>query len=410
MNIESKRPRLLFLDNIKVLFAILVIFQHARVTYEGSGWWYYVESRPLDTISTIFFMTLVGVGGLFQSSLMGLFFLMGGYFTPRSYDRKGVSTFWKERLRRLGIPLLLYVVLINPIMVYSLSAIGIQPCCSEPIAQDSFLDYYLSNFESLEAFIDFLTFTGPMWFLYVLLVFTAGYTVWRQITKIYSLQRLIPKELSIPRYSYLLLIAIGLGCVTFFVRLVFPVDRFLLGMPFAQSTQYVMMFSFGVIAVRFAWFEQMSKDHVKAWSITIIATIVLLYAYFFLFVGLDADFSVLLGGPTLHAFVFALAGNIICLGMIFVLIPVFYAKFNRQGVLLRNLSASAYHMYLIHPPILVLVSLAFASIALSPVLKLAIVFPLTVILCYLTSHYVVQRIHLPKRKSVRQGSRQTNEG
>ena len=33
MNAESKRPRLLFLDKLKVLFTVLVIFQHTRVTY-----------------------------------------------------------------------------------------------------------------------------------------------------------------------------------------------------------------------------------------------------------------------------------------------------------------------------------------------------------------------------------------
>ena len=107
MNTESKKPRLLFLDNIKVLFSILVIFQHARVTYNGMGWWYYIEPDPGDTFSTIFFIVLASVGGLFQSSLMGLFFLMGGFFTPKSYDRKGGTSFWKERLARLGIPLLL---------------------------------------------------------------------------------------------------------------------------------------------------------------------------------------------------------------------------------------------------------------------------------------------------------------
>ena len=125
MKIESKKPRLLFLDNIKVLFTILVIFQHARVTYNGAGWWYYIESSPDDLISVIFFTTLTSIGGLVQASLLGLFFLMGGYFTPRSYDRKGFASFWKERLRRLGIPLLLYVLLINPIMFYALATIGI---------------------------------------------------------------------------------------------------------------------------------------------------------------------------------------------------------------------------------------------------------------------------------------------
>ncbi|MHA1192469.1 MAG: hypothetical protein ACTSP9_09250 [Promethearchaeota archaeon] len=79
--------------------------------------------------------------------------------------------------------------------------------------------------------------------------------------------------------------------------------------------------------------------------------------------------------------------NIICMGMIFVLIKIFYAKFNTQGKILQNLSSSAFYMYLIHPPVLVLVSLGFASMPLFPVIKLAIVFPLTVILCYLISHF-----------------------
>jgi hypothetical protein len=153
-----------------------------------------------------------------------------------------------------------------------------------------------------------------------------------------------------------------------------------------------MMFSVGVIAVRYDWFKKMSKDHVKAWSITIAATVVLFYLYAFLVLGLDSDLSVLMGGPTVHALIFALVDNIICMGMIFVLIPVFYARFNEQGILLQNLSSSAFHMYLIHPPVLVLVSLGFASISLIPVIKLAIVFPLAVILCYLASHFVLQKI------------------
>jgi hypothetical protein len=398
MSTESKRPRLLFLDNIKVLFAILVVFQHTRVIYEGSGWWYYIESNPPDTISTIVFMTLVGVGGLFQTSLLGLFFLMGGYFTPRSYDRKGVSTFWKERLRRLGVPLLLYVVLINPMMVYLLATVGFQPCCGDPAVQGSLLDYYMRNFGSLEAFAGFLTNWGPMWFLWVLLILTAGYTLWRQITETDSLQRLIPKEFPIPRFLYLLLAAIGLGCVAFLVRLAFPIDRNPLGTPVASLPQYIMMFSVGVIAFRYDWFEQMSKDHVKTWAMTMAAAWVLFYLYGFLVLGLDADFSVVLGGPTLAAFLFALAEGVICMGMIFTLIPIFRAKFNRQGTLLRNLSASAFHIYLIHPPVLVLVALAFTSIPLIPIIKLAIVWPLTVMLCYLASHYGLQRIDLKKLK------------
>jgi glucan biosynthesis protein C len=259
MNKESNKLRLLFLDNIKVLFSILVIFQHARVTYGGTGWWYYIESVPIDTFSTIFFTTLSSIGGLFQASLMGLFFLLGGYFTPKSYDRKGVRIFWKERILRLGIPVLLYVAIVSPIMAYSLNAFGLYPW---PLP---------------ESILGFLTFWGPMWFLVVLLLFTVGYTFWRQITKIGAVQRRIPDEFSIPNYSYLVLFAIGLGFITFLLRLISPIDQSLLGLPFSFIILYLMMFSVGIIAVRYEWIEKMTRKHVKVWVIIIAATFILFF-------------------------------------------------------------------------------------------------------------------------------------
>ncbi len=379
MTAESKKPRLIFLDNVKVLFSILVIFQHARVTYGGTGWWYYIESVPTDIFSVIFFTTLSSIGGLFQASLMGLFFLLGGYFTPKSYDRKGAGSFWKERILRLGIPVLLYVAIISPIMAYSLAALGVYPW---PLPG---------------SILGFLTFWGPMWFLVVLLLFTACYTLWRQLTKIKSIQNHIPNEFTIPRYIYLLLFAVGLGAITFLIRIVSPIDQSLLGLPISFIVLYLMMFGVGIIAFRYGWIEKMKKKHVKVWAIVIVIVFILFFAYAALVVGLDADLSVFMGGFNLHALFFAIVESIICMGMIFVLIKIFYAKFNKQGKILQNLSSSAFYIYLIHPPVLVLISLGFANLPLLPAIKLLIVFPLTVIVCYLLSHYILEKIQLKKK-------------
>ena len=398
MNTESDKQRLIFLDNLKVLFTALVIFTHVMVTYVGRGSWYYHatlnESNPTDTISLIILYMIAGFAGIFQAALLGLFFLMSAFFTPKSYDRKGVKSFWKERLLRLGIPILLYVLLINPIIIYLLASGGIQPYSSIPRMQGTFIEYYLSNFQSLVIFVNFITEFTIMWFLVVLLIFTAVYTIWRQITKINSIRQRIPKELPIPKYIYLLLLAIGLGFLSFLVRIAFPVEIWPFGLPIAYMIQYFMMFSVGIIAYRYGWFEQMTRNHVKAWAITIFAVVILFFTYFFVFVGTDADYRVFFGGPNLEALIFALADNIICMGMIFVLIKIFYAKFNKQGKLLKNVSDSSYNMYLIHPFMVISVSLAIASILLSPLIKIAIVLPVAFILCYLISHFVLEKIHL----------------
>jgi len=338
-----------------------------------------------------------GFGGIFQASLLGLFFLMGSYFTPRSYDRKGVSAFWKERLIRLGIPVLLYVVLINPIVSYLLAAGGILPYSSNPKMQGSFIEYYLSNFQSPENFVGFLTNFSITWFLVLLLIFSVVYTIWRQITKIDSIQQRIPKELPIPKFIYLLLLAIGLGFLAFLVRIPFPLTEVPLGLPFAYMIQYFMMFSVGIIAYRYGWFEKMTKYHVKVWTITIFVIVMLFFTYFFVFVGVDSDFSVFLGGLHLNALIFALVDNIACMGMIFVLIKIFYAKFNKQGKILQNLADSSFHMYLIHPFVVIPLSLGIAFISISPLIKLFIVLPLSVLICYLISHFILQKIHFKKQ-------------
>jgi len=408
MNTEPEKKRLIFLDNLKVLFTILVIFTHVMVTYTGRGSWYYYatlnEDNPTDIFTLIILYMIAGFAGIFQASLLGLFFLMGAYFTPKSYDRKGVSSFWRERFLRLGIPILLYILVINPIIVYLLAAGGVQPYSSYPRLQGSFIEYYVSNFQTLYIFVEFITEFTITWFIVVLLIFTAVYTIWRQITKIHSIQQRIPKELPIPKYIYLLLLAIGLGFLSFLVRLAFPVEWWPFGLPIAYMIQYFMMFSVGIIAYRYGWFEQMTRNHVKVWAITVFTVVILFFTYFFVFVGADSDYSVFLGGPHLEALIFALVDNIICMGMIFILLKIFYAKFNKQGKTLKNLSDSSYNMYLIHPFVVISLALGIAFIPLSPLIKIAIVLPASVILCYLISHFVLEKIHLKKHTGVSQNS------
>ncbi|MFX1481608.1 MAG: acyltransferase family protein [Promethearchaeota archaeon] len=391
-----KRPRYLFLDNIKVLFTILVIYWHVMVTYVETGWWYYKESNPADIISVVILLLLVSIGGIFQTSLLGLFFLLGGYFTPNSYDRKGGYNFWKDRLLRLGIPLVLYIILINPLMIYTLAKLGIPPWNTNPLLQGTFLEYYYFVFLSLNDFIDFLSFSGPMWFLKVLLILTAFYTLWRLITKSDAVRQRIPQEFPIPRYFYLLLLAIGLGFLTFLIRVFYPIDDRPLEIPLGQMIQYLLMFGIGVISVRYLWFEKMTRKHVKLWLATIAVSAALIYIDFFLILGVDADLAIFSGGLNFHALLFAMVDSIICMGVIFALIKVFYAKFNKQGSLLQKVSASAYHMYLVHPPILVALSIGISSLDIIPIVKIGIVFPLAILLCYLVSHYITTKIHFNK--------------
>jgi peptidoglycan/LPS O-acetylase OafA/YrhL len=108
------RVRLYFVDYLRAALVVLVILHHTAITYGGSGSVYYTEPATDSTA--------LGLLSLFtnfnQAWFLGAFFLLSAYFTPGSFDRKGARQFLKDRLIRLGIPLLVFFFVINPLTIY----------------------------------------------------------------------------------------------------------------------------------------------------------------------------------------------------------------------------------------------------------------------------------------------------
>lgn len=110
---ESSK-KLLYIDNIKVLLTVLVVLHHTFIAYSASEGWYY--NQPTNILGARILTT--AIISINQSFFMGYFFLLAAYFTESSYSRKGAFTFIKDRLIRLGVPLLFYSFLLTPFMCY----------------------------------------------------------------------------------------------------------------------------------------------------------------------------------------------------------------------------------------------------------------------------------------------------
>jgi glucan biosynthesis protein C len=87
-------------DYLRAAIITLVILHHLSVVYAANTPFYYVE----PTTNGVAILTLVIFQLFNQAWFMGLFFLISGYFSPSSFDRKGPRQFLKDRLFRLGIP------------------------------------------------------------------------------------------------------------------------------------------------------------------------------------------------------------------------------------------------------------------------------------------------------------------
>ena len=114
----AKTSRLFFVDHLRVLLAVLVVLHHVAMVYGAVLPMFYYLEPPFSSpgvIDPLAYLALLVFSLLNQAWFMGAFFLLAGYFVPRSYDRKGPGSFVGGKLLRLGIPLVLYCFILNPI-------------------------------------------------------------------------------------------------------------------------------------------------------------------------------------------------------------------------------------------------------------------------------------------------------
>ena len=104
--------RLHFIDNRRSALIILVVLHHLALTYGAGAFWYYVEPPWNGPVAFLVLLVFILIN---QSWFMGALFLISGYFTPGSFEHKGPGSFLKDRTVRLGLPLVVFIFVLNPI-------------------------------------------------------------------------------------------------------------------------------------------------------------------------------------------------------------------------------------------------------------------------------------------------------
>jgi glucan biosynthesis protein C len=107
---SAQRGRSDYLDRLKTVLTAIVILHHC--TFVGSGWYLCVGNFAASSFAALGKPLLL----LDQSYFMSLFFFLSGYFTPRSFARKGRRDFCIDRLQRLGLPLMAFLYVGGPIV------------------------------------------------------------------------------------------------------------------------------------------------------------------------------------------------------------------------------------------------------------------------------------------------------
>jgi peptidoglycan/LPS O-acetylase OafA/YrhL len=327
---------------------------------------------PTDTALLIF--------GLFnQAWFMGALFLIAGYFTPGSYDRKGGGSFIKSRLVRLGIPLVFFIFLLAPI---SSTAYWQMP---------SYLTGITSPL-SWQAY-PYLLGMGPMWFLAMLLVFTFGYAVWRGLTKSRNSSK--GNEAPPPGYPAIMLFTLGLALVSYLLWMIIPLDKEVLDFPtLAYLPQYLSFFVIGAVAYRRKWFERIPNPMGAAGFAAALTASILFFPPAVSGGLLSLEFSdpaYFVGNGTWQSALYALWVSAFAVGMSLAALTFFRRFFNRKSKFGNFLAQQSYAVYVFHTPILVFIAVVLKEVNWGSLPKFTLVAGITVPVCYAAA-WVIRKI------------------
>jgi surface polysaccharide O-acyltransferase-like enzyme len=366
MSIDTK-PRKFYIDNLRIYLTILVILHHVAVAYGGSGGWPLKEAAT-DAISPILFLIF---NALNQSYFMSFFFLLGGYFTPRSLEKKGMSGFLNGRLTRLGIPIIIYLLVIQPITYWFVLNIGLN--INRSFAQ---LVGDILTFSGLQR-IEF----GHLWFLWALLIFAFAYV----IVKGWFKEPIRIIEDSFPSNRTIALSMISISLVTFLIRLWIPVGVWMWGLEPARLVHYTFSFALGILAYRGKWFEHLTSEQAKLWGKVALVNVFILPVAIVLGSSGDGGLDAFMGGLTVQSMVYSVWESVAMLSIIIWLLGLFKNRFNTQGKVLRWMSSNVFMVYIIHQLVVVLVMIPLLQFAWPSTLKALIVAVVSVPLCFLVS-------------------------
>ena len=322
--------RINYIDNIKIAITFLVVAHHAGQAYGNTGGVWLLEDTPKqEWLSSFFFMN--------AAYMMGFFFFVSGYFMYFSVARKSTAVFLKDRLRRLGIPLLFFMFVVFVPLSYLMA----------DTQENYFVFLYDTYFHKPPLAV------GHLWFVASLLAYTFIFLALKKTI-------LKSRELAWQPW-YPLLFILLLSAVNYLVRLKYPIDHWetwIIPIEVAHLPQYLSLFLLGVVANKNNWIAQISLH------------LGLTYGAIGLFLFMNRNF---INTELTTAIAEPFMETALCVGILLMSLVLFKKGLNFTNPTLHFFSNCAYGIYLFHLLLVIAFQLLLKETEIPTLLKFFIV-------------------------------------
>jgi glucan biosynthesis protein C len=347
------RPRDASADNLKVVLVMGVIVGHATMAWTGLGTWVFDEPPVREPLLSALLL-LALIGGMFG---MPLFFLIAGAFTPGSLARKGPVRFLADRVLRLGVPMVFFIVALSPVVEY------VDP---DNAGWDK-------GFAAFTVHVWWPPAPGPTWFLGVLLLFSAGYALART---------LLPRRTAAAsplRGWHLVLAGVVIALASYALRLVVPLGEERWHLALGQAPAWIVGFVLGLLGAERGWLRPIAPLIARRVRHVAWASMAAFAIVFGAMSVLGADLDDFAGGGTWQSFIAAVLESAVVVTVSLWLLDLFRRRFDHRGRLGRQLSRAAFAAFVLHQVVLVGLVLASRQVRWPPEVEYASVSTLAVL-------------------------------
>jgi hypothetical protein len=247
-HVPTDARRFVPIDNLRAVLVAWVIAGHALLGYTVVGGWPYdeVTEATMPRYLELILGTILGPTALF---VMGTFFFLSGLLASGSIARHGPAGFIRQRLFRLGLPWLLFTLLIWPLLMW---------------AAYRSAGHSLPIWEALQARQPFLD-SGPLWFVQILLYVSLGHALLTWGGQAHGLH---------PRAVPLVIVAAGIAVASFIIRIWFPArSQQILDLHLWQWPQCIGLYVLGVFVAGQGWAERVPLRTARRCGITVVVAI-----------------------------------------------------------------------------------------------------------------------------------------
>jgi hypothetical protein len=338
-----------YLDRLRVGLVAAIIAVHGMLGYAGvaEGAWPYqsVQEATLGPVAVAVLGLVAFSGTLF---MMGLFFLVAGLLAPGSLARRGAGGFVRARLWRLGLPLVIWVLLIWPLLMSAMhSAAGPDVSYRQALVLAS---------PPLD--------TGPMWFVELLLLFSLAYAAWSSTVG-------AGRPPAPPTARVLFGLGVAVAAASFLVRTVFP----LLTLQPAhlnlwQWPQYLALFWLGTAGAGSGWLGAVPDRLRRACGVAALLGVAGLVVLFVASALVSAAPDAFTGGWNGPAAALSVVEATLAIGASVWLLGAAQRHLDHPaGPLTRALGRACYAAFVLQGPVLIGLALALRSLAVSAEMK-----------------------------------------